>query len=108
MFSMAQGRNGGDGERRSWFGMGGRPKLPYYFRTKKRLKSLDEFEEPYWKGQLRWPGDDRVTPGGIARDTLRWLAIFAIVGIVGGSAWLWLSGGESCARIVGGFKAGWC
>ena len=87
------GTNGGeDKERNSWFGMGGRPALPSYFRIRKRLKSLDEFEEPYWKGQLRWPADNRVTWRGVARDTLRWLMLFAIVGTIGGAFWVWLYG----------------
>ena len=91
--------------------MGGRPKLPYYFRTKKRLKSLDEFEEPEWKGQVRWPEEDRVSWRGVARDTLNWLVLFAIVGIVGGSAWVWLTRNEArrlARRYLGGFKTGWC
>lgn len=42
-----------DGERSSWFGADRqRPKLPYYFRTTKRLKSLDEFEPPEFVGRM--------------------------------------------------------
>lgn len=101
---------GGSGEpvRTSWFGMNQpRPKLPYYFHSKKRLKSLDEFEEPEWKGGVRFDGDDEVTLKGVARETVNWLLIFAIVGIVVGSFWLWL-GSPTCAELVRGFKIGWC
>lgn len=94
--------------RTSWHGMGQRrPTLPHYLRPSKRLKSLDEFGEPEWKGRTRWARDDRVTLGGVAHETLQWLAIFAIVGIVGGAFWKWL-GSPTCAEIVAGFKIGWC
>ena len=49
-----------------------------------------------------------VTLKGVARDTLRWLALFAIVGIVGGSFWMWFAGADGCAEVLGGFKLGWC
>ena len=61
-----------------------RPRLPHYFRKSKRLKSLDEFEEPEWKGRTRW-ADDRVTVRGVARDTWRWLGVlrpFILFGIL--------------------------
>ena len=79
--------------RTSWFGMGGRPRLPYYLRAEKgrRLKSLDEFQEPAWKGRIRWPEDDRVTWRGVMTDTVRWLIVFAVAGVVVG-AWLGWSG----------------
>ena len=48
-----------------------KPKLPDYLRPSKRLKSLDEWEDPDWKGRIRFGDDDRVTFRGIARDTLR-------------------------------------
>ena len=56
--------------RTSWFGMGGRPRLPYYLRADKgrRLKSLDEFEEPPSKGRMA-----RVE----LRRTLAWYAMMA-------------------------------
>lgn len=88
--------------------MGQRPTLPAYLRPSKRLKSLDEFEDPPWKGRVRFDGDDRVTVKGVVRETMQWLIIFAMVGIVGGLFWLWLSGGESCAEFASGFKMGWC
>jgi hypothetical protein len=50
-----------------------KPKLPYYFRTSKRLKSLDEWEDPAWEGAVRFDNDDRVTLRGVVRDTWRWL-----------------------------------
>ena len=62
-----------------------KPKLPYYFRQSKRLKSLNEFEEPSWKGRTGWADDDRVTVRGLARDTWRWLGVlrpFILFGIL--------------------------
>ena len=93
----------------TWFGMNQpRPKLPYYFPTERRLKSLDEFEEPYWKGRVRFGADDdEVTVKGVARETVQWLLIFAITAIVVGSFWLWF-GSPTCAELFGGFKIGWC
>jgi hypothetical protein len=39
--------------RTSWFGMNQpRPELPYYLRTEKRLKGLDEFETPEFVGRM--------------------------------------------------------
>lgn len=84
-----------------------RPKLPYYFNAKRRLKSLDEFEEPYWKGLVRFGGDDEVTLKGVARETVQWLLIFAIAAIIVGAFWMW-QGFDSCAELPGGFKVGWC
>jgi len=84
-----------------------KPKLPYYFRTSRRLKSLDEFEAPAWKRRMRFASDDKVTLAGVARETLRFLALFAIIGIVGGALWIWL-GADGCADLPGGFKLGWC
>ena len=95
--------------RKTWYGMNQpRPKLPYYFHTRRRLKSLDEFEEPEWKGRVRFDHDDEVTVRGVARETLQWLLIFAIVAIVGGSAWMWFAGADGCAEVTAGFKIGWC
>jgi hypothetical protein len=82
-----------DGERRSWHGMNQpKPKLPCYFRATKRLRSLDEFEDPDFKGRVRFGEEDRVTFRGVARDTLNWLVLFAIVAVVGGVGWHWLYG----------------
>ena len=105
---MGWGRKGDDGERRSWHGMNQpKPKLPYYFRTSKRLKSLDEFERPEWKGRVKFD-DDRVTLKGVARETAQWLLIFALAGVIVGACGLWLSGGTGCLIVAGGFKIGWC
>ena len=60
--------------RTSWHGMNQRrPRLPYYLRESKRLKGFDEFEDPPWKGGVRFEGDDRVTLSGVARETVVWL-----------------------------------
>jgi hypothetical protein len=105
---MGRDRSEG-GERRSWHGFGQpKPKLPYYFARSKRLRSLDEFEQPQWKGRVRFGGEGRVTVRGVARETLQWLAIFAIVGFIGASAWRWLYGSQTCVEIFSGFKIGWC
>src|SRR5205085_978015 len=37
-----------------------------------RLRSLDEFRAPAFKGRMRWP-EDRVTARGVARETGQWL-----------------------------------
>ena len=51
--------------------------------SKRRLKSLDEFADPPWKGRTRfWPPDNRVTARGLIRDTTRWLGLLAAAGIV--------------------------
>ena len=84
-----------------------RPKLPYYFHTGRRLKGLDEFEEPYWKGRVRFGDDDDVTLAGVARETVQWLRIFGIAAIIVGAFWMWL-GSPTCAELIGGFKIGWC
>ena len=41
-------------DRRSWFGLGGRPSLPEYLRPEKgrRLKGLDEFTRPPFVGRM--------------------------------------------------------
>jgi hypothetical protein len=41
-------------DRRSWFGLGPKPRLPYYLRTDRgpRLKGLDEFEPPEFVGRM--------------------------------------------------------
>ena len=103
----------GDDEpiRRSWHGMGqARPRLPAYLRPgERRLKSLDEFEEPEWKGRVRFgEGDDEVTVKGVVRETLQWLLIFAIVGLGIGFGWVWFAGADGCAQVTAGFKIGWC
>ena len=46
-----------------------------YVARKKRLKGLDEFDAPAFKGRMRWP-EDRVTLRGVVRETIEWLAIF--------------------------------
>jgi endonuclease YncB( thermonuclease family) len=76
LLRMAWGRGTDNGERRGWHGMNQpRPRLPDYLRPSKRLRSLDEFEPPAWKGRVRFGDEDRVTVRGVARDTLRWLAV---------------------------------
>ena len=98
-----------DGERHSWLGFRqAKPRLPYYFRPSKRLKSLDEFEQPEWKGKMRWPEDNRVTFGGVARETFLWLIAFAIVGTIVVNAWHWAYGDQTCVEVMRGFKIGWC
>ena len=105
---MAWGRDR-DTERRSWHGMNQpKPRLPYYFRTSKRLKSLDEFEPPAWKGRVRFPGDDEVTVRGVLREMVGFLIIFAIAAIIIVGAWRWLYGDQTCVEVVRGFKIGWC
>jgi len=84
-----------------------KPTLPYYFHASRRLKSLDEFEAPSWKGRVRFASDQKVTLAGVARETLRFLTLFAIVGIIGGALWMWV-GYDGCADLPGGFKIGWC
>ncbi len=37
-----------------------------------RLRSLDEFKAPAFKGRMRWP-EDQVTVRGVARETGQWL-----------------------------------
>jgi hypothetical protein len=99
----------GDGERHSWHGFReAKPKLPSYFRPLKRLRGLDEFEEPEWKGRMRWPEDDRVTLRGVARETMLWLIGFVIAGVIAVNAWHWLYGDQTCVEIMRGFKIGWC
>ena len=41
-------------DRRTWFGLGKRPALPTYLRTGmgRRLRSLDEFEQPAFVGRM--------------------------------------------------------
>lgn len=85
-----------------------KPKLPAYFRKSKRLKSLDEWEDPDWKGRLRFGDENGLTLRGIARQTLNWLLIFGIAGVIAGSAWVWLYGRNACPEIVAGFRIGWC
>lgn len=95
--------------RTSWHGMGQpKPKLPYYFRTSKRLKSLDEFEPPPWKGQVRFDGGDGGSTSGIGGVMLRWFLIVFLTGMIATSAWRWLYGDSTCAEIFAGFKIGWC
>jgi len=84
-----------------------RPKLPTYLRSSKRLRSLDEFEPPAWKNPNRFERSDEVTLKGVAWETLRFLTIFAIAGVVLGSFWMW-AGFDGCADLPGGFKLGWC
>lgn len=57
-------------DRRSWFGLGGRPSLPAYLRpeTGRRLKGLDEFEAPPFVGRM-----ERVE----RRRKLGWWALMA-------------------------------
>lgn len=98
--------------RKNWFGMNQpRPRLPHYFRTRKRLRSLDEFEDPPWKGRTQFGsgGDDGgITFGGVLRDTLRWLLVFAVAAAATVLTWRWLAAGESCISAFGDFKIGWC
>ena len=57
-------------DRRSWFGLGRRPTLPEYLRwgRGRRLKGLEEFEEPDFVGRM-----DRVE----RRRQLGWWALMA-------------------------------
>ena len=83
---MAWLSNGNDGERRSWHGMNQpRPKLPYYFRTTKRLKGLDEFEPPAWKGRVKF-GDETAS---LSAPT--WMNIILLAVFVGGVIGWWLA-----------------
>ena len=84
-----------------------KPKLPYYFRTSRRLKSLAEFEPPEWKGRMKF-GDDSFTLRNLMRDTSSWLRLFLIAVILGGALGWWLAQPNRCANIIGGFKVGWC
>jgi hypothetical protein len=77
--------------RASWHGLNqARPRLPYYFRRTERLKSLDEFEAPPWKGRVRFNNGKDVTVRGVARETLLWLIVFVVVGLIVGAFWEWL------------------
>lgn len=87
--------------RRSWFGLGGRPRLPAYLRPSglkriitrrvnqparmrvrrgKRLKGLDEFEKPEFVGRMA-----RVA----RRKKLEWWAMVAAFALGGAIGW-WL------------------
>jgi hypothetical protein len=97
--------------RTSWHGLNQpKPKLPYYLRSTKRLKSLDEFEEPEWKGRVRFhdKSSDEVTVAGVARETLRFLIVFAIIGLIVAGMWRWAYGTQTCIEPMRGFKIGWC
>ena len=97
-----------DGERRSWHGFGQpRPKLPAYLRPSKRTSRPGEFERAAWSPPAS-VDDNRVTLGGVARETLRWLVLFLIIGIITVSAWRWLYGDQTCVEVFRGFKMGWC
>lgn len=65
-------------DRRSWFGLSGRPSLPAFLRTDrgKRLKGLDEFETPEFVGRM-----DRVA----RRKRLGWWAMMAAGFALGGA-----------------------
>ena len=86
------------GDRRSWFGLGRRPRLPYYLQAAgsrrarlqvdkgrriklqpergKRLKGLDEFEKPEFVGRI-----ERVE----RRQKLAWWAMVAAAFALGGA-----------------------
>jgi hypothetical protein len=98
----------GTEDRRSWFGLGPRPRLPYYFHSTRRLRSLDEFEEPEWKGRVRFGGGERVTPRRAIIETLQWLVMLFPLGLAGAMGWHWLQVGGGCMEIVAEFKIGWC
>ncbi len=85
-----------------------KPRLPYYLRALKRLKSLDEFEPPAWKGRVRFGYDDDMTFRGVLREMIGFLIIFAIAAIIIVSAWRWMYGDHTCVEIMRGFKIGWC
>jgi hypothetical protein len=105
---MAWGR-GRETERRSWHGMNQpKPRLPYYFHTSKRLKNLDEFESPSRTGRVRFGDNDQVTLRGVVRETLRFLVVFTVAGVIIVSAWRWLYGSQTCIELIRGFKIGWC
>ena len=44
----------------------------FNFRRRRRLKGLGEFQRPRSLTRVRWP-EDRVTLGGVARETIEWL-----------------------------------
>lgn len=60
-------------------------KVNRFWRRGKRLKGLEEFKPPPWKGRAHlWP-EDRVTFGGVMRDTFHWLRAlrpFVLLGIL--------------------------
>jgi len=100
--------HGQESVRTSWHGMEqSKPKLPYYFRTSKRLRSLDEFEPPPWKGQVRFGGGDG-GPSSPGRVMLRCFLIVFLTGMIATAFWRWLYGNSTCAEILAGFKIGWC
>jgi hypothetical protein len=106
MFRMVRRRD--PIERNSWHGFGQpKPKLPAYLHPSKRLRNLDEFERPEGPAP-RLLDDDEVTLRGVMRETLQWLLIFFIAGVIALSAWRWLFGSSRCAEIIAGFKIGWC
>lgn len=105
---MAWGR-GRDSERRSWHGMNQpKPRLPSYLHPTKRLKSLDEFDPPAWKGRIRFGSGDTVTVRGVLREMAGFLIMFAIAAIIVVSAWRWMYGDQTCIEMMHGFKIGWC
>lgn len=89
------------GGRRTWFGLGRRPRLPAYLRPGgvkrprarvrkpkslrvrrgKRLKGLEEFEQPEFVGRMA-----RVE----RRKKVEWWALVAVAFVVGGSIGWWL------------------
>jgi hypothetical protein len=90
------------GDRRTWFGLGGRPGLPSYLRSlgikrarvrqprqmqparirrEKRLKGLEEFEKPAFAGRMARLG---------RRKKLEWWAMVAVAFAVGGAIGWWL------------------
>lgn len=77
-----------------------KPKLPYYFHTSKRLKGLDEFEPPVWKGGVKF--GERAN---LSAPT--WMNVILISVLVGGAIGWWLAQPNQCASI-GSFKIGWC
>jgi hypothetical protein len=80
--------------RKSWHGLNQpKPRLPYYFRSSKRLKGLDEFEAPPWKGRVRFGDEGPVTLRGVVRETMQWLGTFVLVAMALGAFWYWLRGG---------------
>ena len=60
-------------------------KVIRFWRRGRRLRGLDEFATPAWKGRTRFWPEERITFRGVVRDTLRWLRVlrpFVLLGIL--------------------------
>ena len=91
------------GERQSWHGMNQpKPVLPSYLRPGKRLKSLNEFEAPAWKGRVKF--GERADRG----NWIRWAIVFLIAVLLGCAVGWELAQPHRCVGLATGFKIGWC